>query len=340
MDKIRIGFIGCGGHATASIYPSLRLAPIELICVCDLDIKKAERNAKHFGAERVYTDYREMFEREKLDAVFIVIGPKSHFQLSIEAMRSGFHVFIEKPPAENLEQVEEMCKVSKETGKFLMVAFMKRFATGYVMAKKIIQNPQFGKPVMIYSKYQSPAYPDEYSHLLGYSIHHLDLVRYFMGEVDRVYVEKVRISENRIGFTVSMKFKNHGLGLLNLGSVQSGDNLCEFLEIIGEGEQITIDNITNITYNRKKSFSWIRKEQELFLSEDAITWSPNIAYHTNENSSLYHAGYAGEVIHFAECVISNKQPLTNIFDAYKTMKLVKILYETEGRIVKVDDEEG
>lgn len=339
MDKVRIGFIGCGAHATSNIYPSLRFAPIELVCVCDLDVKKAERNAKHFGAERVYTNYLEMFEKEKLDAIFIVTGPKYHPQLSIEAMQAGFHVFVEKPPAENLEEVEKMCKVSKETGKFLMVAFMKRFATGYVMAKEIIRRPQFGKPLMIYSKYRSPVYPDEYKCLLDYSIHHLDLFRHFMGEVDQICVEKTR-HENRVGFAVTMKFKNLAVGLMNLGSLQSGDNLCEFLEITGEGEQITVDNVVNVTYARRHNFGWIREKQELYLSTDAITWKPNNAYPTDLNSSLYHQGYFGEVKHFAESIINNHQPLTNIFDTYKTMKLVKILYETEGEIVKVDHEEG
>ena len=55
--KAKLAFIGCGGFATSSIFPNIHLVPqIDLVAVCDLDRTKAERNARNFGARRVYTD--------------------------------------------------------------------------------------------------------------------------------------------------------------------------------------------------------------------------------------------------------------------------------------------
>ena len=54
MEKVRIGFIGCGGFSTGAVYPSLHHAPVDLVAVCDLDEAKAKRNAKWFGADRFY----------------------------------------------------------------------------------------------------------------------------------------------------------------------------------------------------------------------------------------------------------------------------------------------
>ena len=53
VNSIRIGFIGCGRHATKMLYPSLHLARIELVAVCDVDEIKAQRNARWFGDERI-----------------------------------------------------------------------------------------------------------------------------------------------------------------------------------------------------------------------------------------------------------------------------------------------
>ena len=55
MERLRIGFIGCGRHATKALYPSLRYAGIDLAAVCDIDENAARRNARWFGAERTYT---------------------------------------------------------------------------------------------------------------------------------------------------------------------------------------------------------------------------------------------------------------------------------------------
>ena len=57
--QAKLAFIGCGGFATGSIFPQIHLVPqIDLVAVCDLVKEKAERNARNFGARRVYTDMR------------------------------------------------------------------------------------------------------------------------------------------------------------------------------------------------------------------------------------------------------------------------------------------
>src|SRR5688572_27196239 len=72
--RIRVGFIGAGGHSFRNVYPAFRYAPVELVAVCDLDLTRAQAYARQFGAERAYADHREMIAAEQLDAVFIVTG--------------------------------------------------------------------------------------------------------------------------------------------------------------------------------------------------------------------------------------------------------------------------
>ena len=117
--KVRAGFIGCGDHAYRNIFPTFQYAPIDLIAVCDLQAERAAAFARQFGARRSYTDHREMLAREQLDAVFIVAGYDEHHrprypQLAIEAMQAGVHVWIEKPPAASLAEVEAMRAVSQD----------------------------------------------------------------------------------------------------------------------------------------------------------------------------------------------------------------------------------
>ena len=83
---VRIGFIGCGSHATQNLYPSFRLGVLnppetggaigelaeggeigELVACCDVDEPRARRCARDFGIADVYTVHRELLERSDAD---------------------------------------------------------------------------------------------------------------------------------------------------------------------------------------------------------------------------------------------------------------------------------
>src|SRR5689334_8657581 len=98
-NKLRTGFIGCGGHAFRNIYPTSQYAPVDLVAVCDLDASRAAACAKIFGANRSYSNHREMLEREKLELVFIVTnldetGRPRYPQLAADCLRAGAHTWI------------------------------------------------------------------------------------------------------------------------------------------------------------------------------------------------------------------------------------------------------
>ncbi|MBM3212798.1 gfo/Idh/MocA family oxidoreductase, partial [Candidatus Poribacteria bacterium] len=73
--KVRIGIVGAGNLSTKKIYPSLKYIPeARLVSVCDLDEKKAKRNAEVFGAQNVFTDIDKMLEsKDILDGVIICV---------------------------------------------------------------------------------------------------------------------------------------------------------------------------------------------------------------------------------------------------------------------------
>ena len=73
-EKIRVGYLGCGGHSYRNVYPCFQYAPTDLMAVCDLNEERARHYARQFGARRHFTDYQEMLSECELDAVFVVTG--------------------------------------------------------------------------------------------------------------------------------------------------------------------------------------------------------------------------------------------------------------------------
>jgi predicted dehydrogenase len=296
----RIGFIGCGSFSTACIYPSLRLAAngieppdsepiVDLVACCDFDGQLAERNKKLFGFQRSYTDHRAMLEQEELDAVFVVMHPRLQPALAIEVMRSGRNVFIEKPPAQTLAEVREIQQVSRETGRFCQVGFMKRFSEPYVRAKAIAGRDDFGGPSVYESrKARNAPYPPVYDFLNDFVCHHIDLARYFMGNVEHVYAELIsrthdpdnlnaailaradvytnwpallrempHVPESN-GYLITFRFTSGAIGTHNANTLETDSNLLERVTITGQQAVVAVEDWHRIRANigQQPTYTW------------------------------------------------------------------------------------
>jgi myo-inositol 2-dehydrogenase/D-chiro-inositol 1-dehydrogenase len=92
--------IGAGWIAEEHVAILRRLDGVELAAVCDVD----EARARALGGDAAaYTDWRELFDRESLDAVFVCTPPMLHREMTVEALGRGVHVYLEKPVARGLE---------------------------------------------------------------------------------------------------------------------------------------------------------------------------------------------------------------------------------------------
>lgn len=147
--RIRIGFIGCGSHSFRNLYPLLSFLPVELVATCDPDAAKASAFASQFGAKASYTDYKEMIQQENLEAVLVVTGydvkgRPLYPPIVAECLKLGVHVWMEKPPADIVADVEVMMAAEKASGKFAMAK--KMFVQGGMKAGELMSDPAFGKP--------------------------------------------------------------------------------------------------------------------------------------------------------------------------------------------------
>jgi predicted dehydrogenase len=108
-------------------YEGFIKAGAEVIAIADADINRAKAFAEKRGIAGVYTTLAEMADKcPKLDAVSIITPNKFHRPLVIEALGLGKHVYCEKPPALNAEEMEEMLAASKQAKKHLMFDFNNR----------------------------------------------------------------------------------------------------------------------------------------------------------------------------------------------------------------------
>jgi predicted dehydrogenase len=145
--KPRIGIIGGGIYGTTmlKVYSAAhRMGQIQLVSLADIKediLKEQEKKFKVKG----YLDYKEMLEKEHLDAVAIVTPDYLHREIAMEVANFGVHMLVQKPLDVTVEGAQEMVKVAQENKVMLYVDFHKRFDPGHIQLKADIKKGKLGK---------------------------------------------------------------------------------------------------------------------------------------------------------------------------------------------------
>ena len=136
----KICSLGCGnmaksGHGPAFAKYKKDYSDVCLASCCDLDAEKSKTFRDTFGFERYDTDFREMIRREKPDVVSLLSPVDLTCPLSLELMKLGCHIIMEKPPGKNREEILQMMAQAKASGVHVRTAFNRRY-TPLVMELK------------------------------------------------------------------------------------------------------------------------------------------------------------------------------------------------------------
>jgi len=113
-EKLNIAGIGVGGMGRSNLR---ELESENIVALCDVDHAYAAETFKRYPQAKVYTDYREMLDKEKgIDAVMIATPDHTHAVISMEAMRRQKHVYCQKPLTHDIYESRMLAKAARETG--------------------------------------------------------------------------------------------------------------------------------------------------------------------------------------------------------------------------------
>ncbi|MBR6740026.1 MAG: Gfo/Idh/MocA family oxidoreductase, partial [Clostridia bacterium] len=149
MANFRTAIIGCGGIANGKHLPALSSlkGEVDLIAFCDLIEDRASAAAAKYGipGAKVYTDYRELLEKEKPDVVHVCTPNRSHSEISIASLKAGKHVMCEKPMARTYAEACAMVEAAKRTGKKLTIGYQNRYRPDSLYLKRACKNGDLGE---------------------------------------------------------------------------------------------------------------------------------------------------------------------------------------------------
>lgn len=186
---IRVGVIGVGsmGQNHARVYFNHDRA--ELVAVADPNPEFLKKVCRTYNTKG-YSDYREMIEKEGLDAVSVVVPTKFHKEVTIFALSKGKHVLLEKPIASTEEEAREIIDCADKNKVTLMVGHIERFNPAILELKKRL--PELGEiyKIDVQRIGPFPARITDVGVVIDLSVHDIDVINYLINHhPTRIYAE-------------------------------------------------------------------------------------------------------------------------------------------------------
>ncbi len=321
-DKIGICVIGAGraGMIHAKNFRA-NVPDAYLAAIVDPDQETVQKAAKELEVDTCYTDYKQALEREEIDAVVIVCPTKYHCEITVGAAAAGKHILCEKPMAMTVEECEKMEEAAAKAGVKLQLAFMRRFDSAFMEAKKVAERGEIGDVVMIRSNTRGPSVPQPWMYDIAISngplaevnSHDIDTLRWFSsGEFESVYA---------IG-----------------GNYRCPDAVKDFPDFydnvamiakLSNGVQGMIDGAQGVRYGYDARVEILGTRGCIFLGstqEKAITVCKADFVRRDEFTNswryLFKDAYLEEDRAFVQCILNDSQPLVTGLDGKMAVKIV------------------
>ncbi len=132
-------YTGAGDHPGRGMTIALQAATLgDTVAVADVNLAHGRFFQDRLGHEiNIYQDYRELLDRQDIDAVTIGTPDHWHVKIAIDAMQAGKHVYCEKPMSLTVDEGRQLCRVAEETGKVIQIGTQQRSEFGRIFLKAI-----------------------------------------------------------------------------------------------------------------------------------------------------------------------------------------------------------
>lgn len=335
MGQVKFGVVGAGVGATFALRAMKLLEEkegiVKAVAVSDVVEVLAEKTAKEFGT-KFFLNYRDLFTKEKIDAVFISTPHYLHFPMAIDAIEAGIHVLVDKPMATSLREADEMIRRARKAGVRLGVNLQGRFDPSVLKVKEEVETGRLGR--LFYGEaavkwFRSREYYDKSpwrgrwateggGALINQAIHTLDQLLWIMGPVDYLWAQcgtvfhDIEVEDLAVA---SLRFKNSAFGLIQ-ASTALYPGFPTRLEFYGTNGTAIIEGEVIKLLDIKGEQPYSEKEVKGGLE----TWArPEAAPPLN---------HAASIRDFAQAVLEGREPKVSGEEGRKSIEIIKAIYQS------------
>lgn len=300
---MKISYIGAGGFSSRFIHPQLGRHDVHLAAICDLDEQRARHAAACHGFERVYTDFREMLDREQPDAVFCV-GPQAmQYEIGLQVLRAGFPLYVQKPAAISSKQTREMARVAGTAGVVCHCGFNLRSAPAIRRIRQAIASAEFGVPTLAIVRYGLMSREVWREAILDQHVHAIDAMLHLLGDWRSAQVTPI-LQEDTRGYVAAVSMRSGCAASLNTTHEMDPTDEFIYLEITGRDGHTVFSHDGDLRYHRPGGDDVLMRRG---------TW--------NQQRLIDWWGYFDDVAGFLASVRGDEESICPVADTVRTMEL-------------------
>jgi predicted dehydrogenase len=339
-NMIKFAIIGCGRIAYRHIEAIQQNPKAKLVALCDLNIERAQERNIGVGVE-IYRDYNEMLKAQDIDVVSIMTPSGMHAEHALDILtKYKKHILIEKPMCLRVEDGIRLIEAAKKDSLQLFVAHQNRCNKPIGLIKSAIDKNRIGEIALATVRLRWSRGQPYYDRdpwrgtwaldggvLASQAIHHIDLLRWLVGDVISVCAiaatqfVNVEVEDTACAW---LKFKNGALGMIEATTAARPINkdMEASVSILGKQGTVAVEGIAV-----NKLTTWTVDDIDLNEYSDN---PPNV----------YGYGHNYIINNIVDVLTNGKTPLITGEDALKTVKLLNAIYrsiEMNGKEVFMKD---
>jgi UDP-N-acetylglucosamine 3-dehydrogenase len=303
MNRIRCGVIGLGWFGEHHIDALQQLPLAEVTAVCTRRPDRLHDIAKRYRIPKAFTDYRELLADPEIDLITIVTHVGDHLEPTLAALKSGKHVFLEKPMADSVAACDQIVAAALATDKAFMVGHVCRFDTAYALAKEAINAGKLGKILSMHArrnlaKWITPSHLKKLSALFGDGVHDLDLMLWYTG------AKPVSVSAQTLNSRPELPHDDVGWAMFRFDSGAIG--VIETVWCLPENAPFAIDARMEIIGTEGAIYIDNSGSQYTLLTKEGLQF-PQATYWPKVHG--LRRGYLKEEFdYFLKCIADGKKP--------------------------------
>ncbi|MDI9603457.1 MAG: Gfo/Idh/MocA family oxidoreductase [Acidobacteriota bacterium] len=337
--RVGFGIVGAGMIGRFHCQAVQAIEDAQLIGVCDVVQERAAGLAREFDAPHHFTDVRDLCAAEGVDIIVIGVPSGLHCQAALAAIEAGKHVIVEKPIDISLERADAMIAAAREAGVLLSVVSQKRFEPATQHLKAAVDAGKFGRIAFadVYVKWwRTPEYysqggwkgtkaMDGGGALINQSVHQIDLLRWIMGPVRRVYGKvdaRVHPIEAEDTAAAVVEFECGAMGVIQ-GSTASYPGHPAILAITGELGSARLEDGT-LT-------EWKIAGEEACEAEVLERFAGLSGSGGGDPASINARGHELQFRDVIEALRTGRPALTDGEEGRKALELILAIYESSDK---------
>ena len=265
-----VGIVGAGNFTKMTMLPAMKGASIKYIASAN-GLSGTALAQKH-GIALSTTDYREILQDEEVDLVMITTRHNQHARLTIEALKAGKHVFVEKPLAIYQAELQEIIAAvaTDLAAPSVTVGFNRRFSPHAQKMKTLLGNgPMNVVATMNAGFIASNSWVHDRAvgggRILGEACHFIDLISFLTGShVTHVCMNAMsqNPTETTDNVTILLRYQNGSTGVINYFSNGHKSYSKERVEVYSQERTLILDNFRTLTGYGFKGFSKMSIQQD------------------------------------------------------------------------------